>query len=81
MVEIRLSRQPKARNRRLVRLADVLKETVPDIDEPVFVGGPTRSEIARYVEAAPGIVHPWFTSTRGAGEPLVAELAAVHQTR
>jgi len=75
MVEIRLSRQPKARNRRLARLADVLDGS--PADEPVFLGGPTRSEIAQYVEGRPD--HPWFTSTRGAGEPLVAELAAVHQ--
>jgi hypothetical protein len=81
MVEIRLSRQAKTRNGRLARLTGVLNEAVPDADEPVFLGGPTRSEIARYVEAAPGVVHPWFTSTRGAGEPLVAELAAVHQAR
>ncbi len=75
MVEIRLSRQPKARNRRLARLADVLSESAAD--EPVFLGGPTRREFERYVDG--GHEHPWFTSTRGAGEPLVAELAAVHQ--
>ncbi|MFK4084001.1 hypothetical protein ACI2LF_07830 [Kribbella sp. NPDC020789] len=81
MVEIRLSRQAKTRNGRLARLTGVLSEAVPNADEPVFLGGPTRTEITRYVEAAPGAVHPWFTSTRGAGEPLVAELAAVHQAR
>lgn len=81
MVEIRLSREPKARNRRLARLVGVLSETVPDADEPVFFGGPTRSQITRYLEAGPEVAHPWFTSTRGAGEPLVAELAAVHQAR
>ncbi|MFB6720017.1 hypothetical protein ACFCV3_07650 [Kribbella sp. NPDC056345] len=81
MVEIRLSRQPKTRNRRLARLTAVLNQSVPDANEPVFRGGPTRGEITRYVDAAPGTVHPWFTSTRGAGEPLVAELAAVHQAR
>ncbi len=81
MVEIRLSREPKARNRRLARLVGVLGESVPDADEPVFFGGPTRSQIARYLEAGPEVAHPWFTSTRGAGEPLVAELAAVHQAR
>ncbi|MFC9687622.1 hypothetical protein ACFTSF_03715 [Kribbella sp. NPDC056951] len=81
MVEIRLSRQPKTRNRRLARLTAVLNQAVPDADEPVFRGGPTRDEISRYVDAAPGTVHPWFTGTRGAGEPLVAELAAVHQAR
>jgi len=81
MVEIRLSQQPKARNRRLARLAGVLRDSVPDADEPVFLGGPTRSEIAQFVKAGRLIAHPWFSSTRGAGEPLIAELAAVHQAR
>jgi hypothetical protein len=81
MVEVRLSQETKARNRRLARLSEVLEETVPDADEPVFLGGPTRTEIARFIGSGPTGVHPWFSSTRGVGEPLVAELAAVHQER
>ena len=79
MVEARLARGLRARNRRLARLVDVLRETVPDADEPVFLGGPTRGEIAQFIATRTGVSNPWFTSTRGVGEPLVAELAAVHQ--
>ncbi len=82
--EARLSRGVKVRRRRLARLVDVLTQTSADPDEPVFLGGPTPAEIAHLAERgmdSPAAAHRWFTSTEGAGELLVAELAAVHANR
>jgi hypothetical protein len=85
--EARLSRGQKVRYRRLARLVDVLTQTSADADEPVFLGGPTPAEIRQLIERtgvespAPTAGHRWFTSVEGAGDLLVAELAAVHANR
>jgi hypothetical protein len=85
--EARLSRGQKVRHRRLARLVDVLTQTSADGDEPVFLGGPTTAEIGHLIERAgvespsPVAGRPWFRSVEGAGELLVAELAAVHANR
>ena len=83
--EARLSRGVKVRNRRLARLVDVLSQTTADADQPVFLGGPSPTEIVRLIDtadsSAANAIHQWFTSSQGAGEPLVAELAAAHAGR
>ncbi|MFG1906422.1 hypothetical protein [Kribbella sp. NPDC048928] len=70
VAESRLSRSVRVRNRRMVRLADVPSE------EPLFYGGPSTVDIARLIKGRGE--HAWFRSTSRAGEPLVAELAAVY---
>ena len=83
--EARLSRGVKVRNRRLARLVDVLSQTTADADQPVFLGGPSPAEIVRLIDTADSpaanAIHLWFASSQGAGEPLVAELAAVYAGR
>ncbi|MEU4292944.1 hypothetical protein AB0E63_32365 [Kribbella sp. NPDC026596] len=78
--EARLSRGVTVRKRRLARLVDVLMQT-GDSDQPAFFGGPTPAELAQLIEHPDDAVHRWFTSTDGAGELLVAELAAAHANR
>ncbi|MEU4193144.1 hypothetical protein AB0E69_14690 [Kribbella sp. NPDC026611] len=70
VAESRLSRSILTRNRRLARLVDVPSE------EPLFYGGPSTADVKRLIDGSGS--HAWFRSTTGAGEPLVAELAAVH---
>lgn len=84
VAESRLSRGAKVRRRRLTRLLDVLTQTGPDVEEPAFFGGPTTAEIAVLIGqsgARSETGNPWFASTEGTGELLVAELAAVHANR
>jgi hypothetical protein len=78
--EVRLSRGVKIRRRRLARLVDVLMQSTADAEEPAFFGGPTPAEITQLIEHADSS-HSWFGSTEGAGELMVAELAAVHANR
>ncbi|MEV5961847.1 hypothetical protein AB0L70_08785 [Kribbella sp. NPDC051952] len=79
--EARLSRGLKLRNRRLARMVDVLLETLPDAGTPAFAGGPSPADVARLIETGTLGSSQWFASTRGAGEPLVAELAAAYSGR
>ncbi|MFG1627643.1 hypothetical protein [Kribbella sp. NPDC049227] len=82
--ESRLSRGVRVRRRRLTQLLDVLTQASADSEQPAFLGGPTPAEIAQLIGhagAGPETGHPWFASTEGAGELLVAELAAVHANR
>jgi hypothetical protein len=54
-----------------------------DADQPSFFGGPTPAELAELIEHPDSqtAAHRWFKSTEGAGELLVAELAAAHANR
>jgi hypothetical protein len=70
VAESRLARSLRPRDRRLARLVDGMS------DEPLFYGGPAPSDVARLIDGTGE--HEWFRSTTGAGEPTVAELAAVH---
>ncbi|NIK54795.1 hypothetical protein [Kribbella shirazensis] len=65
VVEARLTRNVRTRNRRLARLFD----TLAPVTGPLFHGGPTRTDLLNGA---------WSSSTAGAGAPLVAELAAAH---
>ncbi len=85
--EARLTGDIEMRNRRLTRLIDAVTPAIPHSNQPIFYGGPTLTELTTLIkpsaQTSPQVraKQGWVTTTEGAGDFLLAELAAVHGAR